>query len=124
MRASITQVTRRAFRVAVVVAIAAVAAGTGLMGTASAAEGKVHTVKMKGMTFVPAKLEVAVGDTVIWENVDVVPHTATAMKEGAPVFDSGNLQPKQTWRYVAEKSGTFPYVCLLHPMMTGTLTVR
>lgn len=90
----------------------------------TSAGGKVHKVKMKGMVFVPAVLEVSVGDTVVWENEDVVPHTATAMKAGVPIFNSGNLQSKQTWSYVAEKRGTLPYVCLLHPMMKGTLKVR
>lgn len=104
---------------------------TGTSGLASAQtdagaadKTTVHKVKMKGMRFEPATLKVQVGDTIVWENEDVVPHTATAMKDGVPVFNSGNLQSRQTWRYVADKPGTIPYICLLHPMMKGTLTVR
>lgn len=84
----------------------------------------VHTVKMKGMVFVPATLTVNVGDTVMWVNEDLVPHTATATVNGEKVFDSGVMMMKDSWKYVATKSGTIPYVCLLHPNMKATLVVR
>jgi plastocyanin len=78
---------------------------------------------MKGMAFVPATLEVAVGDTVVWVNDDLVPHTATAAS-GETVFDSGMVPPNGSWKYVTTKAGTIPYVCTLHPTMKGTLIVR
>ena len=85
---------------------------------------RVHTVTIKGMNFAPATLEVSNGETVVWVNDDLVPHTATAIVDGATVFDSGVFPPNASWRYVASKSGTIPYVCLLHPTMKGTLIVR
>lgn len=91
---------------------------------AADATPRVHKVSIKGMDFEPATLEVSVGDTIVWVNDDLVPHTATAIVDGAPVFDSGVFPANASWKYVASKSGRFPYVCLLHPTMKGTLIVR
>lgn len=133
MRISLVRITRRAVVASTIITFIALAGGAGVAAASGAAKtgdagtaskGTVHTVKMKGMNFVPADLKVAVGDTVVWVNEDVVPHTATATKDGVAAFDSGNLQAGEKWSYVAEKAGKIPYVCLLHPMMKGTLTVR
>jgi plastocyanin len=86
----------------------------------SAPAGQIHTVLIKGFKFVPDKLEVQVGDTVIWKNEDIVPHTATAKK----LFDSKKLDQGQSWSYVARQKGSHPYICLYHPTMTGELVVK
>ena len=80
-----------------------------------------HTVKIEGMKFVPEQLEVALGDIVVWTNMDVVPHTAT-QREGA--WDSKTIATKKSWRYQAKKVGSFPYVCTLHWGMQGMLNVK
>lgn len=72
------------------------------------------------MAFVPATLEVSVGDSVVWTNEDIVPHTVTA----AGTFDSQSMTTKQEWRYTASKAGEYAYGCTFHPTMKGTLTVR
>ena len=48
-------------------------------------ESKTHTVTIEGMRFQPERLTVARGDTVVWVNKDLVPHTATSEAGG---FDS------------------------------------
>jgi plastocyanin len=73
------------------------------------------------MNYLPATLTVNVGDTVIWKNDDIVPHTATARNKS---FDSGNMEPGATWRYVANKKGTYFYYCGYHPETKGKLVVR
>ena len=80
---------------------------------------KVITVSITGFTFKPAQLEVDTGDTVIWKNDDIVPHTATGKQ-----FDSKNLNQGQSWTYVAKRTGSFPYRCAFHPGMKGILTVK
>ena len=70
-----------------------------------------HTILIEGFKFVPERMEVAVGDTVVWKNEDIVPHTATAKK----VFDSKGLDTGQSWSYVAKQKGTHPYICTFHP---------
>jgi plastocyanin len=87
-------------------------------------KARVHRVEMQGMVFVPAKLTVRRGDTVVFDNVDLVPHTATAGPEAVAAFDSGVLPAGSSFKWVAEKRGAYPYLCKLHPGMVGALTVK
>jgi len=84
-----------------------------------AAPPRTHTVEIRGMEFHPAELTVAPGDTVVWINRDIVPHTATAKGWGTDVLTQG-----QSGRIVARHAGTIDYACNLHPTMHGTLLVR
>ena len=77
-----------------------------------------HRVEMKAMRFEPAVIQVAVGDTVRWTNLDLVPHTATS-RTGA--FDSGNLPPDSIWVVVVAHGGVLDYSCLYHPEMKGSI---
>ena len=81
-----------------------------------------HTVEIRGMEFHPAELTVAVGDTVVWINRDLVPHTATGA--GKTKWDTGQLAQGDSGRYVARVAGTVSYVCTFHPTMRGKLLVR
>ncbi len=83
---------------------------------------KTHTVEIRGMEFHPAVLTVAVGDTVLWINRDIVPHTATA-SSGAG-WNTGQLLQNQTGRQVMTRPGATRYVCSFHPTMRGKLIVR
>ncbi len=74
------------------------------------------------MTFRPAMLEVEPGDTVVWINRDVVPHTATGT--GKPDWTTGHLIHGQSGHYVPRNSGTTAYFCELHPAMKGELIIR
>lgn len=82
---------------------------------------KTHTVVMTGVAFEPASLTVASGDSVVWVNKDPFPHTATS-KAGA--FDSQSIASGESWKYVAQKKGDFPYLCTLHMTMKGVLRVQ
>jgi plastocyanin len=82
---------------------------------------KTHTVTMENMRFQPESLTVAPGDTIVWVNNDLVPHTATSKAGG---FDSQVIQPETSWRVTVRKKGDFSYVCTLHPTMTAMLRVR
>jgi plastocyanin len=83
---------------------------------------KTHTVEIRGMGFHPAVLTVAVGDTIVWINRDIVPHTATATS--GTKWDTGQLLQGQTGRYVASHAGVVRYVCTLHPTMPAKLVIR
>lgn len=113
----------------VLAAVAAVVVVAGTMLAAAVPMGgasgpaAVHLVEMRNFAYVPARLEVAVGDTVVWVNRDVAPHTATA-GGGAGTWDSGAVNANGEWRLVVERAGEHPYVCAYHPAMTGVLVVR
>jgi plastocyanin len=85
------------------------------------AAGKTHTVRIEGMKFVPERLEVAAGDTVVWTNKDFLPHSVTAAQAKV---ESGDLTPGKTFRFVARKKGEMSYICRLHPVMKGVLLVK
>ena len=82
---------------------------------------KAHTVIMEGMAFSPEVITVTAGDTIVWINKDLVPHTATSSVLG---FDSKIVEASKSWRYRAERTGDFDYLCSFHPTMTAKLLVR
>lgn len=90
----------------------------------NAREPRTHQVDIRAMQFVPAELEVAVGDTVVWTNADVLPHTVTSAPASAAVFDSKQLGSQQRWEYKVTAAGEHAYVCTFHPTMLGKLIVR
>jgi plastocyanin len=88
--------------------------------SAAGAAAATHTIAIDGMQFVPPALTVHRGDTVVWVNKDLVPHTVTAAK----AFDSGQIAPGASWTWVARQAGHYDYVCTLHPTMKATLVVQ
>ena len=80
-----------------------------------------HMVVIEGTAFSPASLTVQRGDRVTWVNKDPFPHTATAQSRA---FDSGSMGEGASWTWVADKAGTYDYVCALHPTMKAQLVVR
>ena len=97
-------------------AVLALAAGCGGGGARAAT----HAVEIRAFRYAPDTVIAAPGDTVVWTNADVVPHTATAAGE----WDTGEIRPAASGRMVAAKAGTYPYVCAYHPGMQATLVVR
>ncbi|HEX6939058.1 MAG TPA: cupredoxin family copper-binding protein [Longimicrobiales bacterium] len=91
------------------------------MGAAPERAPRRHVVEVRGFEFRPQTLEVAVGDTVVWVNRDLVPHTATATDES---WDSGPFGKDGSWSYVPSEPGEQEYLCALHPVMKGRLIVK
>jgi plastocyanin len=85
-----------------------------------AVRAETHTITIEGMKFSPATVTVKAGDRIVWNNKDVVPHTATA--KGA--FDSGSIAVGKSWSHAAPKPGKYDYVCTFHPGMKATLVVQ
>jgi plastocyanin len=70
--------------------------------------------------YAPGTLRVPPGTWITWSNASADPHTVTAV-DGS--FDSGNLDPSEGFSWFFADSGTFAYVCTLHPWMTGKVVV-
>src|SRR4051812_35820900 len=111
-----------------VVALAAPAAAHAST-TEVGANGNVFT---GGLSFTPAKLTPAGGDTLRWRNTDnVVPHTATqdhglwdlTGDYGSTPANPPGFGPGETRERVFE-AGTHSYFCRVHPtQMRGTISV-
>lgn len=82
-------------------------------------EGKIVEVAIQESTFEPASVTISAGDTVRWTNMDQTAHTATGS-----VFDSGTLQPGESYEFLFTDSGVYNYKCSIHPTMEGTVTVE
>ena len=107
---------------ALTLAAACAYAAMGYLATGGAPdEPAVHTVVIDATRFSPAVLHVRAGDTIVWRNDDMFPHTATSRDGG---FDSGSIAPGSSWRHtVGAGTGTTSYVCTYHPTMKGVLEV-
>ncbi|MDB3956344.1 HYR domain-containing protein [Candidatus Nitrosopelagicus sp.] len=76
--------------------------------------------------FIPSQASAAVGDTVTFVNSDMAPHTTTSgtpSGEGYGIWDSGIMTSGSSYSVTLNNSGTYPYFCMVHPWMTGTIYV-
>jgi plastocyanin len=85
------------------------------------AGGKAHSVRIEGMKFVPERIEVAAGDTIVWTNQDFLAHSVTA---AAAQVESGDLAQGKSFKFVARRKGEMKYLCRLHPVMQGAVVVK
>ena len=81
-----------------------------------------HTVTIDATSYSPATITVAPGDSIVWVNKDVIPHTATSQKEG--LFDSGTIASGKSWKHTFKTKGELDYICQFHPTMKGKLQVK
>lgn len=71
-------------------------------------------------------ISIKVLDYVRWENADTMTHTVTSgpVEEGHDgLFDSGLFPPGKDFQYQFTEVGSYEYFCLVHPWMTGVVTV-
>ena len=64
---------------------------------------------------------IGVNNTVVWVNNDNMPHTVTATNK---LFDSGNMNPGDTFSYTFTSPGVYGYGCSYHSWMKGTVVVK
>jgi plastocyanin len=70
--------------------------------------------------FDPPDVAVEPGSTITWTNNGALPHTVTA-DDGS--FDSGRLNPGDSYTVAFGGQGTVTYHCTIHPEMRGSVTV-
>ncbi len=87
---------------------------------AAIAKRREHRVEIGDFEFSPAALEVSVGDTIIWVNHDITPHTATAT-DGS--WDTGELANGAEARIAVTANTGSDYFCAFHPVMKALLAI-
>jgi plastocyanin len=120
--------------------VLSLAAIVGLQSKNATASTPTKVVKMIDMpaTFQPAELTIKVGETVEWKNLGNSVHHAsndpsTAINPadvsnppGAKPFDSGFLQPGESFSYTFTVPGKYKYICAPHETsgMSGEVVVQ
>ena len=93
------------------------AAGSGAPGCEETAEG----------CYIPSTATVDVGGVVIMSNTDTAAHTYTS---GNPsdgpdgIFDTSLLMAGSSFEWTPDTEGEYPYFCMVHPWMVGSVTVN
>ena len=97
--------------------------GTALTGSVSVAINSGSALNTTSTYFSPPTITVVIGvnNTVIWTNDDSAEHTVTATNND---FNSGLIEPGQSFTYTFTTPGTFTYYCTIHPWMKGTVMVK
>ena len=90
--------------------------------TAQAQKHSTKTVWIKNFHFKPAHITIKRGMKVRWINKDMHPHTATA--NNGRSFDSGRLDPGESYTHTFKRVGTKKYHCEIHPFMRGRVVVK
>ncbi len=70
---------------------------------------------------------ISAGGTVTFSNTDTAPHTATSGTaadgpDGA--FDTSLIMANASFDVTLSDSGNYPYFCMVHPWMEGTVIVE
>lgn len=87
--------------------------------------GTVINVSVQNFSFSPAGFNAAVGDSIIWTEVNGV-HTTTStlVPAGAASWDYSFSGSGDTYTYIIEVAGDYEYECSIHPtLMQGTFSV-
>ncbi len=84
-----------------------------------AAELRTHRIEMQNMRFGPVPANIKAGDTIVWVNRDLVPHTATARDHSFDVV----VPSRGSATTVVRRAGTIAFYCRYHPAMRGALVV-
>ena len=75
----------------------------------------------------PQVVDIAVGTTVVWDNLDSGIHTATSGKPPTDIdgiFDSDVLSTGDKYEFTFTEAGSYDYYCIFHPWMIGTVNVE
>ena len=76
--------------------------------------------------YIPSLIVIEKGKQVTWVNEDSAFHSITSGYYDTPtdLFDSGHLDPFESYTLTFDETGTFDYFCTLHPWMKGQVVVE
>jgi len=92
-----------------------------------AAGSSVPGCEEMNMCYMPYNAALDPGGEAMWHNIDTAAHTVSS---GTPsgddvgaLFDSSLVMAGGMFSYKFEEAGTYDYFCMVHPWMTGIVTV-
>ncbi|MCH8915512.1 MAG: cupredoxin domain-containing protein [Thaumarchaeota archaeon] len=76
--------------------------------------------------YVPSLIVIEKGKQVTWVNEDSAFHSVTSGFYDTPtdLFDSGYLDPFESYTFTFNETGIYDYHCTLHPWMEGQVIVE
>src|SRR5919112_4326437 len=101
-------------------------AASPLVTTVSIANGA--SVPTNEEFFAPDDVQITVGSMVTWKNDDTASHTVTSgtVQNNTPTpdgrFASGILNAGDSFPFLFDKAGEYPYYCTIHPWMAAKVT--
>ena len=107
-------IARRLAALSVVIGLASLGVGS------AAVRAKTVEVTIEHFAFTPANVAVAAGDTIVFVNNDIVPHTATATDNS---WTTGEIAHGASARVTLPQKAGADFFCELHPVMKGHLTI-
>jgi plastocyanin len=78
-------------------------------------------VEISKFRFTPATLTLRQGDSVVWTNRDIAPHSATHTDGD---WDTGAIPKDGSAEISFDAVGKFAYFCVFHPAMKAEITVE
>jgi plastocyanin len=91
-----------------------------VLPTGPASAGGSATVNVVNMSFSPASLTVPLGATVTWNFQDMTTHDTSSKGR---FWASGPKSSGDSFSYTFVASGSYAYLCTIHPSMTGVVKV-
>ncbi|MDC0928032.1 plastocyanin/azurin family copper-binding protein [Nitrosopumilus sp.] len=81
---------------------------------------------VEDICYIPSTIIVEKGKSVTWVNEDSSFHSITSgfYPEPSGFFDSGHLDPYQSYTLSFDEIGTYDYFCTLHPWMFAQVIVK
>ena len=81
---------------------------------------------IEDICYIPSNIVVEKGKSVTWLNEDSSFHSVTSgfYPEPSGFFDSGHLDPYQSYTLSFDETGTYDYFCTLHPWMFAQVIVE
>jgi len=76
--------------------------------------------------YIPSLIVIEKGKQVTWVNEDSAFHSVTSGFYDSPtdLFDSGHLDPFESYTLTFDETGIYDYHCTLHPWMEGQVVVE
>lgn len=85
----------------------------------AAPQDNANAINIENFSFSPGTITIKKGAAIIWTNNDSAPH-----KIKSAAFNSEILNQGQSFSFTFNETGTFSYLCSIHPSMTGEIIVE